>query len=122
MPVPDQSPSHDYPSKRDCIAKLQSKMPLDPKPRDRGLFLPSLPPSGTRAHSVTSPACQFGRLNRHSLLLPRDRASRPPDRPDLIATEPWYADVVLALQDELEVADLEGGAAAEFGELAGGAD
>jgi hypothetical protein len=110
------------PGKRTVSPNSNPKGPKGPKPRDGCLFLPCLPPRGTRAHSVTSPASQFGRLNRHSLLLPRDRASGPPDRPDLIATEPWYADVVLALKDELEVADLEGGAAAEFGELAGGAD
>jgi hypothetical protein len=110
------------PVERTVSPNSNPRCPLNPKPRDGCLFLPSLPARGNRARDVTSPACQLRRLNGHSLLLPRDRASRPTDRPDLIATEPWYADVVLALKDELEVADLERGAAAEFGELAGGAD
>ena len=41
---------------------------------------------------------------------------------NLVAAEARDADVVLALEDELEIADVEGGGAAEFGEATRGGD
>lgn len=62
------------------------------------------------------------RLNRTHLIDPPLRRLELADRTDLIRRIARDADIVIALKDELDVADLEGLGAASFGALAGSGD
>lgn len=78
--------------------------------------------SRTRTPAFPATTCQLGRLNRQRLLLPSHGTGGASDGTNLIAAETRDTDIVLTFEDELDVADIEGGGGAELGELAGGGD
>lgn len=83
-------------------------------------LIPSFATSSNSSNNFTPTSGQLSSLNRHHLLLPSDRTTRASHSSDLIAAETGNTDVVLAFEDELDIADLEGGGAAELGDFAGG--
>lgn len=75
-----------------------------------------------RKRRLIPPTRQLGRLNRHDLLLPRDGATLSAHGSDLIGAEAGDADIPLAFEHELDVADFQAGGTPQLGQLAGGRD
>lgn len=72
--------------------------------------------------NITLPPSNLTRLNRTHLIDPTLRRLKLANGTDLIRRIARDTDIVVALEDELDVADLEGLGAAGFGALAGCCD
>ena len=72
--------------------------------------------------NIPLPTRNLARLNRTHLIDPPLRRLELANSADLVRGVARDTDVVVALEDELDVADLEGLGAAGFGALAGGGD
>lgn len=64
------------------------------------------------------PTHDLGGLNSFHLFVPSGSRNQLPYGADLIGGVSWDADVVVALKDQLDVADIELGRIAELGKLA----
>lgn len=75
-----------------------------------------------RGSDVSLASHNFGSLHCVHLLSPTRGGDQFADGADLVRSIAWDADVVVALQNELDVADVEGRRFAQLAELARGAD
>jgi hypothetical protein len=71
-----------------------------------------------RALDFRLPTHDLGSLNSFHFFVPSGSRNQLPYGADLIRGVSWDADVVVALEDQLDIADVELGRLAEFGKLA----
>ena len=74
------------------------------------------------ALQISLPTRNLSGLYRTHLLRPSLRRLELLHGTDLVGSVAWHTDVVVAFEDELNVANLEGGGVAKLGETAGAGD
>lgn len=86
------------------------------------LLLLTLPTHPSSSSQIRLPPRNLRSLDGTQLLGPSLRRLDLLHRAQLVRGVARDADVVVAFEDELQIADLEGGGGAQLGELAGGGD